>query len=344
MNEFSTQRLLLFLSAIVVIIFASWSIASAAQLKLLWNANTEPDLSGYKVYYGTASKVYGIPIDIGKVTNCVLTNLLPGRTYFIAVTAYDAFYNESAYSGEVSGVATDATPANIVMTFDTNPSALQMIIDQITYTAPIAFNWPPGSSHTISVPSPQNSSGTQYVYKSWSDAGAQTHSITTPSSSAQYTASFSTTFQSTSPVISRKGWRLKYVDSEERIAENGAAVNGFDGDGWTIWHTQWNQISPPPPHEIQIDLGLTYIINGFRYLPRQNGSPNGRIAQYEFYVSPDGVNWGTPVTSGSFANDASRKDVGFSAKTGRYIRLRALSEVNGNPWTSMAEINVTGTR
>ncbi|WP_157404470.1 MULTISPECIES: hypothetical protein [Bacillus] len=29
-------------------------------------------------------------------------------------------------------------------------------------------------------------------------------------------------------------------------------------------------------------------------------------------------------------------------KTGRYIKLRALSEVNNNPWTSAAEINLFG--
>jgi hypothetical protein len=31
-------------------------------------------------------------------------------------------------------------------------------------------------------------------------------------------------------------------------------------------------------------------IAGFTYLPRQD-MPNGRIADYEFYVSVDGVNW-----------------------------------------------------
>src|SRR5207237_419939 len=41
--------------------------------------------------------------------------------------------------------------------------------------------------------------------------------------------------------------------------------------------------------------------------------------------------------------DATEKQVSFSAAVGRYIRLRALSEVNGGPWTSMAELNVVGT-
>ncbi len=143
--------------------------------------------------------------------------------------------------------------------------------------------------------------------------------------------------------IPQGGWTLKYVDSEELVGQNGAAVNAFDGNTGTIWHTQWSGSNPPPPHEIQIDLGMTYNINGFYYLPRQDGGVNGRIKQYEFYVSADGVNWGTPVSTGTFANDATRKQVSFTSKAGRFVRLRALSEVNGNPWTSMAELSVLGT-
>ena len=102
----------------------------------------------------------------------------------------------------------------------------------------------------------------------------------------------------------------------------------------------WKQ--SPPPHEIQIDLAGNYSINGFRYLPRQDGEVNGTIRNYEFYVSGDGINWGSPVASGAFANTTAEKEALFNAKSGRYVRLRALSEVNGNPWTSVAELNVLG--
>ncbi len=123
---------------------------------------------------------------------------------------------------------------------------------------------------------------------------------------------------------------------------DGRGVNGFDGNTGTIWHTQWVNGAPPPPHEIQINLGSSATLNGFVYVPRQDGSPNGGSEQYEFYVSTDGVNWGSPVATGTFANDATEKQVSFASKTGQYVRLRALSEVNGNPFTSMAELHVQG--
>ena len=73
-------------------------------------------------------------------------------------------------------------------------------------------------------------------------------------------------------------------------------------------------------------------MSAFQYLPRQDGSPNGRIAQFEFYVSLDGVNWGTAVATGTLANVATEQEVGFAPKTGQYIRLRALTSVAGQPY------------
>ena len=57
-------------------------------------------------------------------------------------------------------------------------------------------------------------------------------------------------------------------------------------------------------------------------------------------MSLDGVNWGTPVAVATLANVATEQEVGFAPKTGQYILLRALTEVAGRPYTSMAELNV----
>jgi hypothetical protein len=129
-------------------------------------------------------------------------------------------------------------------------------------------------------------------------------------------------------------WTLQFVDSQELVGGDGRGVNGFDGDTGTLWHTQWVKAAPPPPHEIQIQLGGPAILNGFVYVPWQDGSPNGMIKDYEFYVSTDGVNWGSPVATGTWVGDATQKQVSFASTTGQYVRLRALSEVNGNPFIS----------
>src|SRR3954468_745381 len=87
-------------------------------------------------------------------------------------------------------------------------------------------------------------------------------------------------------VLSQANWTLRFVDSQEIAGY--AAVNAFDGNVGSIWHTQWQAASPAPPHEIQIDLGATYSVSGFRYLPRQDGALFGDIGNYDFYVSIDG--------------------------------------------------------
>ena len=51
------------------------------------------------------------------------------------------------------------------------------------------------------------------------------------------------------------------------------------------------------PHQITINLGAAYDLTAFQYLPRQNGSAYGWIKDYEFYVSADGVNWGSAAAA-----------------------------------------------
>ena len=135
-------------------------------------------------------------------------------------------------------------------------------------------------------------------------------------------------------------WTLHYADSQEVAREDGAAKNASDGDPSTFWHTAWSSNVTSYPHEIQVDLGATYTVNGIRYLPRQDGGNNGTIAKYSVYASKDGSNWGNAVAQGTFAKDTTEKEVLFAATSARYLRFVALSEINGKTWASMAELNV----
>ena len=136
---------------------------------------------------------------------------------------------------------------------------------------------------------------------------------------------------------------VKYYDSQETVGENGAAVNAVDNNSATIWHTQWYNATAPLPHEIQLDLGANKTVSGMTYLPRQDGGVNGRIGQYEVYLSTDGTTWGTAVTTGTFADTATVKTLSWTGRTARYLRLRALTEAgNRGPWTSAAEVTVIG--
>ncbi len=139
--------------------------------------------------------------------------------------------------------------------------------------------------------------------------------------------------------ISQSSIQVHSVDSEETEGEDGAAINILDGDPTTIWHTEWFDTTTSYPHELVLALDEAKEISIVEYLPRQS-SENGRIADYEIYISQNDSAWGDPVASGVWSNDSDKKSVSITPTTGKYIRLMALSEVNGNEWASCAEINL----
>jgi hypothetical protein len=94
----------------IIVFFSLVSTAQAAYLDLAWDPNLEPDLGGYRIYYGTESGNYINFIDVGNVTYYALGSLLDGIRYYIAITAYDTAGNESSFSGEVSGTSSPGEP------------------------------------------------------------------------------------------------------------------------------------------------------------------------------------------------------------------------------------------
>jgi len=143
--------------------------------------------------------------------------------------------------------------------------------------------------------------------------------------------------------VSHSAWKLVKVDSEETKGEDDPGTNAFDDSTSTFWHTQFQDAQPPPPHEIQIDMGADYSVTAMQYTPRQDGNQNGMVKDYEFYVSDSTTDWGDAVKTGSFGTSTTPTLVTFTAKTGRYIRFVGVNEINGKKYTSVAELNVKGT-
>jgi len=82
--------------------FATSAVLSAAQsVTVMWNANPEPDITGYRLYYGTESGVYTSQVD-APGPMAIATNLLAGETYYFAAVAYNGIGLESELSEEIS--------------------------------------------------------------------------------------------------------------------------------------------------------------------------------------------------------------------------------------------------
>ncbi|MCM2387373.1 discoidin domain-containing protein [Streptomyces albipurpureus] len=143
------------------------------------------------------------------------------------------------------------------------------------------------------------------------------------------------------PLLDRTGWTVTAGD-EETAAENGRAANVLDGNAATIWHSRYAGTPAPLPHSITIDMNRTAVVSGLVYLPRTDG-PNGRVGEYSISMSADGQNWGSPVATGTLADDAAAKTLGFAPTGARFVRLTAVTEAgNRGPWTTAAELNLLG--
>ena len=74
---------------------------AGTSITLAWNANSEPDIAGYRVHYGTATEPYGYVVDVPTPT-ATIADLQTGVTYTFAITAYNAAGAESSYSTPLS--------------------------------------------------------------------------------------------------------------------------------------------------------------------------------------------------------------------------------------------------
>jgi hypothetical protein len=117
-------------------------------------------------------------------------------------------------------------------------------------------------------------------------------------------------------------------------------ARALDGNPGTMWHTVWGAGETGHPHDMVIDLGSAFELKGFAYTPRSGGG-NGTVKDYELYVSNYKKEFGKPVVKGAFRKASAENVVDLpEPRKGRYVRFRALSEVSGSPWTSVAEFRL----
>ncbi len=107
---------------VMLLLFADASLAGS--LIATWSANTEDDLAGYIIYYGTESGNYTVEEDVGNTTVYVAEDLQDGQEYYFVVKAYDFAGNVSAPSTEVSATV---GAANLVALYQTETETVKLV-------------------------------------------------------------------------------------------------------------------------------------------------------------------------------------------------------------------------
>lgn len=208
-----------FLCLVMALLF-SLSAMAQVDVQVTWAANTEPDLAGYRVWWGTQPGVYPNSQEAGAATNDIINGLSEGTTYYIAVTAYDLADNESAKSVWVD-ITPDLTPPtfsnisagsitenSVTVTWDTNEPSTSRVEygETIAYGSQTSLDSNMVTSHSVLVSGLDAWTTYHYRVKSNDDDGNQGISGD----------NVFTTDDTTNPVISN----IQVVD----IGDNGATV------------------------------------------------------------------------------------------------------------------------
>jgi beta-galactosidase len=143
------------------------------------------------------------------------------------------------------------------------------------------------------------------------------------------------------PIASQpKRLAMKVVSASSFERGEGEPANAVDGDPGTFWHTRWSGPEPKHPHWLILDLGAPTKIGEVVCTGRQD-SGNGRVRDYEVFVSADSREWGEAVAKGRLRDNEEPQTIALKTPaTGRYLKFVALSESQGRAWTTLAELDV----
>jgi hypothetical protein len=90
------------IGAVLAYLSACTLAKAVSSASLQWDSNPDPSVVGYNIYYGGASRSYTNVMSVGNSTHASVPGLVEGKTYYFAVTAYDAFGDESDFSAETT--------------------------------------------------------------------------------------------------------------------------------------------------------------------------------------------------------------------------------------------------
>ena len=100
----------------------------------------------------------------------------------LKLTATDA-------QGLSASASVNLNPKKVVLTLNSRPGGRELSIGTVTATTPFTHTVIVGSANAVSAPN-QSMNGTEFVFRSWSDGGAQTHTIVAPAAPTTFTAKF----------------------------------------------------------------------------------------------------------------------------------------------------------
>ena len=180
-----------------------------------------------------------------------------------------------------------------------------------------------GSTTTVSAPTPQSLGANSYTFGSWSDGGAQTHTIVAPATPTMFTAAYTSSVD-VNIALNRPATADSQCAPSEGPAKafNGSVSGGLPDKWCSLGATKW----------LRVDLGSVYNVTRF-VVKHANAGGEGAIwntRDFNIQTSDDGTSWTTVLTVTGNTADVTTHSVTAS---GRYARLN-VTRPTGNTDTA----------
>lgn len=211
-------------------------------------------------------------------------------------------------------VIRDVMPLKANVTLAGNPSGTSVTLDGQPMTTPTTFTGVQGMQRDLGAPA-QLTGGKYYKYGSWSDGGAQTHTITTPTADKTYTA----TYTQVTPTNIANG---KTATASTQNGTTYQASNAIDNNMATRWSS-----TSPTGQWFQVDYGA--VRNLTQVVLKEFES---RVTAYTLHISTDGVVW-SDIAHGTKASGTTDTTTTINLSQvypARYVKLTFDSAVD-NP-------------
>src|ERR1035437_470697 len=244
-------------------------------------------------------------------------------------------------AGDIDGISrTYGFTPTATTTITTAPSGLPITVDGVAAVSPMSFDWAPGSTHTIAVPTLAGAADPRYVFVRWSDGGDPSHTITASTSQTVFCAVYQTQHKFSYDVGSGSGTVTAFPVSADgyyperqpvHVTATPAAGSKFiRWTGTTNLQSSGYSVSATDA-TVELLLANSQFLGPFTTLPLTtiDSSPHGLT------ITVDGTAYLTPIRLAWTAGSTHALDLAASQTFGNNtVHYQFTGWDNGSPTTA----------
>ncbi len=227
------------------------------------------------------------------------------------------------------------SPETVDLTFQSNPSGLDVTVNGVSQTTPFIFTVIAGSDNLINAPAPQAVGQTNYLFNAWSDGGAQSHNVVGTQSQTLIA-----TFETSVTPFDTTDDGLGTITAQGEIGSFQGKEKAFDN----ILGSKWLDLAPDPGTraswiQYQYADDQQYVLTSYT-ITSGNDNPARDPKDWTLWGSNDGVTFvPIDIRSGeSFNTRIETREFAVANGTGYNIYRLDIHSVANPPAANSVQI------